>query len=175
MSDSTDYPATRTLSPEDFGVSIEERYFEDYVVGATYEYGYATLNEDEIIDFARRYDPQPFHVDRQFAATGPFGGIIASGFHTNAVFMRMFADHYLSRVASLGSPGFDELRWTLPVRPGDELRLRTIIVEARPSRSKADRGLVRTRAELLNQDDALIMGLSIMNLLQRRPVNVLSQ
>jgi acyl dehydratase len=159
---------SRTLSSDDFRVPIDDRYFEDYRPAAVYEYGYLTVTEAEILEFARRFDPQPIHIDPGFAATGPFGGLIASGWHTASMMMRLFADHYLSRVASLASPGIDELRWPAPVRPGDQLRLRTTIVEARPSRSKADRGLVRTRGELINQDDRIVLDLVAMNLLARR-------
>jgi acyl dehydratase len=160
--------ATRLLSEADFAVPIEVRYFEDYQAGAVYEYGYASVTEAEILAFARQFDPQPIHVEPAFAATGPFGGLIASGWHTGGIFMRLFADHYLSRVASLASPGIDELRWATPVRPGDTLRLRATVLETRVSRSKPDRGLVRTRGELLNQDDGSALSLIAMNLLRRR-------
>jgi acyl dehydratase len=160
---------TRTLSEADFAVPIEDRYFEDYQPGAVYEYGYATVTEAEILAFARQFDPQPIHIDPAFAASGPFGGLIASGWHTAGILMRLFADHYLSRVASLASPGIDELRWAVPLRPGDTLRLRATIVEARVSRSKPDRGLVRTRGELLNADDGAVLSLLAMNLILRRP------
>jgi acyl dehydratase len=159
---------TRTLSDADFVTPIEDRYFEDYRVDAIYEYGYAIVDETEMIEFAKRFDPQPIHVDEQFAASGPFGGLIASGWLTGGIFMRLYADHYVSRVASLASPGLDELRWSTPVRAGDSLRLQTTILEARRSRSKPDRGLVRTRAELLNQDDASALSLIAMNLLALR-------
>jgi len=149
-------------------VPIEDRYFQDYQAGAIYEYGYATVAEEEILAFAQRFDPQPFHADPQLASDGPFGGLIASGWHTAGIFMRMFADHYLSRGASLGSPGVDELRWATPVRPGDTLRLRTKIIETRQSRSKPDRGLVHTRAELLNQDDRTVLSLTAINILRLR-------
>jgi acyl dehydratase len=160
--------ATRTLSAEDFTAAIGARYFEDYRAGAVYEYGYATLDEAELLAFARRFDPQPIHADAAAAAAGPFGGLIASGWHTGAILMRLFADHYLSRVASLASPGIDELRWPAPVRPGDTLRLRTTIAETRRSRSKPDRGLIFTHAELLNQDDRRVLSLTAMNLLKLR-------
>jgi len=159
---------TRTLSAEDFTTAIGARYFEDYQAGAVYEYGYATVDQEELLAFARRFDPQPIHADAAFAAAGPFGGLIASGWHTSAILMRLFADHYLSRVASLASPGIDELRWPAPVRPGDTLRLRTTIAETRRSRSKPDRGLVFTHAELLNQDDRCVLSLTAMNLLRLR-------
>lgn len=160
--------STRALGP-DFAAPIDDRYFEDYTAGAVYEYGHVTVSEAEILEFARRFDPQPIHVDPDFAATGPFKGIIASGWHTGSLMMRLFADHFLSRVASLASPGLDELRWPAPVRPGDVLRLRVTILEARPSRSKPDRGIVRTRAELLNQDDQPVLSTLPTNLLHRRP------
>jgi acyl dehydratase len=160
--------ATRTLSDGDFAVGIDDRYFEDYAAGAVYEYGYASVSEADIIAFAERFDPQPIHTDAQFAAAGPFGGLIASGWHTASLAMRMVVDHYLSRVASLASPGVDELRWPAPVRPGDSLRLRTTILETRRSRSKPDRGLVRTHVELLNQHGQIVLSLAAMNLIGLR-------
>jgi acyl dehydratase len=160
--------STRTLSDGDFAAPIEDRYFEDYVPGAVYEYGYVTVTEAEIIDFARKFDPQPIHVDPEFAAHGPFGGLIASGWHTAGIMMRMLVDHFLSRNASLGSPGLDELRWPAPVRPGDSLRLRATVVEARRSRSKPDRGLVRTQSELFNQDHEAVLRVTATNILRAR-------
>ena len=159
---------TRPLTESDFAVGAAERYFEDYAAGAVYEYGYASVTEAEIIAFAERFDPQPIHVDATFASNGPFGGLIASGWHTMGIAMRLIVDHYLSEVASLASPGVDELRWPAPVRPGDSLRLRTTIVETRRSASKPDRGLVRTRVELLNQHDQTVLSLVAMNLLLLR-------
>jgi acyl dehydratase len=159
---------TRTLSEADFTAPIEDRYFEDYQAGAVYEYGWTSVTEQEIIAFARQFDPQPIHIDPAFAASGPYGGLIASGWHTAGILMRLLADHYLSRVASLGSPGIDELRWATPLRPGDSLRLRTTIVETRRSRSKPDRGLVRTHAQLLNSGDGCPLSLLAMNLLTLR-------
>jgi acyl dehydratase len=159
---------TRVLSDSDFTVGVEARYFEDYQAGAVYEYGYASVSEAEIIAFAERFDPQPIHLDARFAGRGPFGGLIASGWHTAGIAMRLIVTHYLSQVASLASPGVDELRWPTPVRPGDSLRLRATIVQARRSRSEPDRGLVRTRAELLNQHDQTALSLVAMNLLRLR-------
>jgi acyl dehydratase len=159
---------TRTLSHEDFPVPAEDRYFEDYVPGAVYEYGYVTVSEAEILEFARAYDPQPIHVDPEFAAQGPFGGLIASGWHTAAIGMRLIVGHYLSKVASIASPGIDELRWPAPLRPGDTVRMRITIVEARRSRSKPDRGLVRTHAEMITQNGETVLTLTAMNLLRAR-------
>lgn len=168
MQQGTTPPSTRTLSDDDFAVPIDDRYFEDYVQGAVYEYGYVTVTEAEILDFARKFDPQPIHVDPQFAAAGPFGGLIASGWHTTGIMMRMLVDHCLSWVASLASPGIDELRWPAPVRPGDSLRLRCTFVETRRSQSKPDRGLVRTQAQLINQNDELVLTLTAMNIIRAR-------
>jgi len=160
--------ATRTLSDDDFAAPIDDRYFEDYEPGAVYEYGYVTVTEAQILDFARTFDPQPIHVDPEYAARGPFHGLIASGWHTAGIMMRMLVDHYLSRIASLGSPGLDELRWPAPVRPGDSLRLRATVVEVRRSRSKPDRGLVRTQSELINQNDEVVLQVTAMNILRAR-------
>jgi acyl dehydratase len=148
---------------------LEDRWFADYKPGAVYEYGHATLTEDELLDFARKFDPQPMHTDPAYAAAGPFGGLIASGWHTAGLMMRLLADNYLSKVASLASPGVDELRWPHPVRAGDVLRLRVEVVEARESRSKPDRGIVRTKAELLNQDDVVVMSMLAVNMVAKRP------
>ncbi len=151
-----------------FATTIDDRYFDDYVVGATYEFGDIEINEEEIIEFADRYDPQAIHTDPAAAATGPFGGLIASGWQTGGLMMRLFVDHYLSRVASIASPGIDELRWHKPVRPGDRLSLRVTVVEVLPSRSKPDRGIVRSLIEVLNQDREIVMSMIAMNMLLRR-------
>jgi acyl dehydratase len=162
-------PAARSLLDTDFAAPITDRWFEDYAPDTTYEYGYRTVTEGEILDFASRFDPQPIHTDPVFAAHGPFGGLIASGWHSGSILMRLYADHYLSRVASLASPGINELRWSTPLRPDDVLRLRATVVEVRPSQRKPDRGVVVTRAELLNQEDDSPVSLLFMNILRRRP------
>jgi acyl dehydratase len=160
---------TRSLGPADFTAPIEDRWFSDYVVGAQYEYGHLDVREEEILRFAEQFDPQPIHIDGGFAAQGPFGGLIGSGWHSAGLAMRLIADHYLSKVASLASPGVDELRWKVPLRAGDRVRLRATVLEARPSRSKPDRGLVVTQVELLNQDDGVPISFRAMNLLAVRP------
>jgi acyl dehydratase len=159
---------TRALAA-DFSAPSGDRWFEDYAAGAVYEYGYLTVSEAEILEFAGKFDPQPIHVDAAFAAAGPFGGIIGSGWHSAGLAMRLIADHYLSRVASLASPGVDELRWQVPLRPGDTVRLRTTIAETRPSRSKPDRGLVITQCELINADGGVPVAFRALNFLSRRP------
>jgi len=157
------------VNEDDFEVPIDQRYFEDYRVGAVHRYGATLVDEAEVIAFATKFDPQNIHVDPEAAARGPFGGLIASGWHTAAMMMRLFADNYLSRVASLASPGIDELRWTRPVRPGDTLDIRVTILEANVSRSKPDRGVVRTLIEVLNQNGELVMSCKAINLLRCRP------
>jgi acyl dehydratase len=162
-------PMTTSALGPDFAAPIDDRWFEDYAPGAVYEYGSVTLDEASILAFAREFDPQPFHVDPAGAVDGPFGGLIASGWHTAGVMMRLLADHFISKPASLASPGVDELRWRLPVRPGDSLRVRTSILEARPSRSTPDRGVVRTLVEVLNQRHEVVMSVVPVNLLRTRP------
>jgi acyl dehydratase len=156
------------MATDGFAVPVGDRYFEDYTAGTTHEYGGLTVSETEIIDFASQYDPQSFHVDPVAAKDGPFGGLIASGWHTVALMMKLFAEHYLSTVASLGSPGVDELRWLKPVRPGDRLRLRVHVLETRPSRSDPGRGVVRTLAELVDDDGAEVLRVTVVNLLRTR-------
>ena len=160
---------TCLLSEHDLPAPIDDRWFEDYVVGASYDFGSVTVSEDDIVGFARQYDPQPIHTDPAWAAEGPFHGLIASGIQTVAVVMRMYVDHYISRVASLASPGVDELRWVRPLRPGDELRMRVTVAAARVSASKPERGLVHTKVEGFNQDDEPVVGFVAMNFLARRP------
>lgn len=156
---------------EDFPTPRSNRWFEDYTAGDVREYGSIALTEEEIVQFAMTYDPQRMHVDPQWAQTGPFQGLIASGIQTIGVFMRLYADHYLTTCGSLASPGVDEVRWTKPVRPGDALRLRTETLETRPSRSKPDRGLIVTHCELLNQDDDVVLSQRVMNLVAVRPTD----
>jgi acyl dehydratase len=157
------------VTPSSFPVPPDQRFFEDYEAGRSYEFGTITVSEGEIIEFARRFDPQDFHIDPQKAAASRFGGIIASGFHTVSLAMRLFVDHYISHVASLASPGVDEIRWPNPLRPGDTLRIRVTILDARPSRSKADRGIVRSYVEAMNQRDELVLSMIVVSFIGRRP------
>ena len=153
---------------QDFNTPIQERYFEDYLPGSAYSYGSITVTEADILRFAAEFDPQDIHTDPEAADSGPFKGLIASGWHTASVMMRLYADHYVSKVASLASPGIDELRWIRPVRPGDSLSIRTTVKRARPSRTKPDRGIVHTDVEVLNQNGETVLTLTAMNLLLRR-------
>jgi acyl dehydratase len=147
---------------------MTDRFFEDYVPGSVHELGTISISESDIVEFARRYDPQPFHIDPEAARHTQFGGLIASGWQTAGLMMRLAVDRYLSDVASLASPGVDELRWTQPVRPGDALSVRATVLEARPSMSKPDRGLVRTLFEVRNQRGEIVMTVKGMNMLKRR-------
>ena len=156
------------LPATDFAAPIDARWFEDYVPGTVVAYGPIAVDAGDIVDFARRFDPQPFHVDAEAVAAGPFGGLIASGWHTASLMMRLLVEHYLSRVASLGSPGVDELRWLQPVRPGDLLSLRVTVADARRSRSKPDRGVVESQIEVLNQHDAVVMTVRALTLMRCR-------
>jgi acyl dehydratase len=151
-------------------VPLKERWFEDYAVGESFELGDEPITEQEIIEFARRYDPQPFHIDPAAAAATHFGGLVASGWMTTAVSMRVMCQHFISPRASMGSPGIDELRWLLPVRPGDRLRVRVEVLGCVPSKSKPDRGVVTMRQEVLNQNAQVVMSLKTLAMLKRRPI-----
>ena len=144
-----------------------DRRFEDYPVGAVFEFGSISLTEPEIIAFAKQFDPQDMHTDPVVAAAGATKGIIASGWHTVSAMMRMLADRYLPK-NGLPSPGIDELRWPNPVRPGDVLRLRITVTDARLSRSKPDRGLVFALVEMLNQRDEVVLTMKPINLIRTR-------
>jgi acyl dehydratase len=152
----------------DQATQSKPRYFEDFPVGAVFEFGSVTVTEPEIIAFARQFDPQTMHTDPVAAAKGPTDGLIASGWHTVALMMRMYAKHYLPE-NGLPAPGVDEVRWLRPVRPGDTLRMRVTIVEARVSQSKPDRGVIRPFSELLNQLDEVVLTMRPINLIRRRP------
>lgn len=156
------------MTTADFAVPINERYFEDYVSGSTFEYGQISISADEIIEFAKRFDPQPIHTDPEKAERGPFKGLIASGWHTAGVMMRLLADHFISQVASMASPGVDEIRWMIPVRPGDTLSIRVTVLETKRSRSKPDRGIVRSLVEVMNQNGEVVMSLKPVSIVRCR-------
>jgi acyl dehydratase len=151
-----------------FTVPLLERHFEDYVPGIVGEYGAEHMSEESIVAFAAAFDPHRMHLDPLEALAGPFGGLIASGWHTTAVMMRIMVDNYLNERTSLGSPGVDELRWRRPVRSGDILSARFTVLTARVSASKPDRGLVRTRIEVHNQAGELVMSQVMLNFIRRR-------
>lgn len=145
------------------------RYFEDFRPGEAIELGSRNVTETEIIAFARDYDPQSFHLDAAAAKASIFGGLVASGWHVAAMFMRLFVEGLLKESSVLASPGVDALRWLKPVKPGDRLTARITVREAVPSRSKPDRGLVRHFCEVLNQDGETVMTMETLALFGRRP------
>ena len=146
-----------------------ERYFDDFAPGERFETAGTTLTESMLLDFAYRYDPQPFHLDVHAARQSVYEGLIASGFQTLVHAYRMFISQGVFAACSMGSPAMDEVRWAQPVRPGDTLRVAGAVREMRPSRSKPDRGFLRMDYRVLNQDDVAVMTFSITHMLARRP------
>jgi acyl dehydratase len=144
-------------------------YWEDIKVGDRVEMGKHTFGEDEIISFARQFDPQPFHTDPVAAKESFFGGLVASGWHTCAVGMRLTVDSHVNRSRSLGSPGLDNIRWLKPVRAGDTLTYARVVLESRPSGSRPDAGLVKSRWEASNQRGELVMTMEGWGMFGRRP------
>jgi acyl dehydratase len=147
---------------------MTDRYFDDFAIGERIVTQAVTLTESMIIDFALRYDPQPFHLDVEAARQSNYGGLIASGFQTLALGFRMVIETGVFRAASMGSPGFDELRWLKPVRPGDTLHTEIEVTEKRPSSSKSDRGILRIAYSIKNQKDEAVLTFLSMHLLKRR-------
>src|SRR5437870_13883157 len=144
------------------------RYFEDFKVGESLDLGRRSVSADEIVAFARQFDPQPFHVDEEAAKRSVFGGLIASGWQTCALAMRMMCDAYLLDAASAGSSGVENIRWILPVHPGDTLRVRLTVLEARVLQSKPHIGLVRNKWEMFNQTDEQVMHMEGYGMFLRR-------
>lgn len=132
-------------------------YYEDFEVGDVEEFGSYTVSKEEIVEFAEQFDPQPFHVDEEAAKQSPFGGLIASGWHTASLWMKLMVEHHYDDAASLGSPGVEEIQWTEPVRPGDTLSVRLEVAEKRPLESDPGRGLLTTDTAMFNQDDEIVM------------------
>jgi acyl dehydratase len=143
-------------------------WWEDFAVGSAWRYGPYSVTRDEVLDFARRYDPQPFHLDDAAAEASLFKKLSASGWHTCAMTMRMMCDGYLLRTASLGSPGLDNIKWHQPVYPGDVLHGAATVVEARPMNSKPHVGLIRLVYETRNQDDAVVLTMQGWGMTRRR-------
>ena len=148
---------------------MTKRCFEDFTPGWTFENGPRTLTAEEIIAFAREWDPQSYHTDPDAARASPYGGLIASGWQTAGVAMRLMCDGYLLETSCVGSPGIDEVRWLKPVRPGDALRFRSTVLEAAPSRTKPNRGTVTFRWEVINQDGDVVLSMIGKQLFLRRP------
>jgi acyl dehydratase len=153
---------------------VSDRYFEDFKIGERFLSGGMTLTEAGIIEFARQWDPQPFHTDVEFARKWTFGGLIASGLHTMAVTLKLWLEQGIFRASSLGSPGIGEVQFARPVRPGDTLRVVTDIVELRASASRPDRGISRIRQVTINQHGEQVMEQDTVVFLKRRPIAVAS-
>jgi acyl dehydratase len=147
----------------------QPRYWEDFAIGDEAVHGTYEVGEEEIVRFAREFDPQPFHVDAAAAAASPFGGLIASGWHTAAIYMGLFVRSELLASASLGSPGVENLRWLAPVRPGDVLTGRSRVVEARPSETNPSRGTIVGEHELVNQRGEIVFQMRARGFIARRP------
>jgi len=145
------------------------RYFEDFKPGEVIELGSRTITTDAIVAFAKEFDPQVFHTDEEAAKATIYGGLLASGWHTGSLMMRLLYEGLLRETVSLGSPGIDELRWLRPVRPGDTLAARMTVIESIASRSKPDRGIVRSLLEMRNQHGEVVMTIKGLSLLGRRP------
>ncbi len=143
-------------------------YFDDLPKGYTFETGTRTLTEDDIIAFARQWDPQSFHTDPEAAKASPYGGLIASGFHTLLTAFNLTLGANVWNEASMGSPGMDSVRWIRPVRPGDTLRVRIEVTSSTPSQSRPDRGRTGFRHTVLNQNDEVVMTYHCVNILARR-------
>jgi acyl dehydratase len=156
------------MTKNTFPATAEERYLEDYVEGEIHEFGPVTMTESEIMEFGKKFDPQVFHTDPVKARETVYGGLIASGWHTCSLFMRLFVENYLAGPASLGSPGVDELRWLNPVRPGDNLILRVTVHKVKPSKSKPDRGVLFSFCEMVNQKDEVVATMMALNLIRYR-------
>ena len=148
---------------------MDDRWFEDFEVGQRFVSQGVTFTEASIVDFATRYDPQRFHIDREAAARTHFGGLVASGFQTLALSFRMFFQLGVMRDSGMGAPGLEELRWTAPVRPGDTLHAEVEVIELIPSKSKADRGVVRMRYTTRNHRGETVMTMSVPQIVARRP------
>ena len=144
------------------------RAFEDFAVGQVHEIGSVTVDANEVVAFAERYDPQPFHLSEAGGAASPFGGLVASGWHTAAMFMRLYVDGLLRGSTSQGSPGVDALRWLAPVRPGTRLSGRVTVTDVRPSATRPDRGTVTLDCELVDEDGTVVLRFVARGLFGRR-------
>ena len=144
-------------------------YFEDVEVGSTERFGRYEVTRDEIVAYAREFDPQPFHLDEEAGRRSQFGGLIASGWHTGAMLIRMLCEHAIPGTASTGAIGFDDLKWLKPVRPGDVLSVETTVREKTVSRSRRDIGTVKIESRVLNQAGDAVMTLTSLVLYRRRP------
>ncbi len=145
------------------------RYFEDFQVGDVIDLGSTSASAEEIIAFAKQYDPQPFHIDPELAKQSAFGTLVASGWHSSALFMRLLVDGLLNDTISMGSPGVDEVRWRKPVHPDEILRGSLTIIESTASKSRPNMGIIRSSCELTNSEGEVVMSLKGLHFFGRRP------
>jgi acyl dehydratase len=148
---------------------MTERYLEDFAVGQVFNSARTRVDKEQIVAYAKQFDPQPFHLDDEAARKTPFQGLAASGWHTAGMTMRMMLDGEFKPVGGILGVGFDELSWPRPVRPGDELHAKSEILEVRPSKSRPDRGMLRVRTTTYNQKDEPVMAFTGNLLVPRRP------
>lgn len=149
--------------------AAEKLYWEDFPVGAEFKFGGKVVSREEIVDFATQFDPQGFHISDEAAAPSPFGGIIASGWHICAMTMRMICDEFLLRTAGLGSPGVENVRWKIPVRPHDTLHVQARVIESRPSSTRPEVGIIRWRWQVMNQRSECVTEIESTGMFGRRP------
>lgn len=161
-------PASMEPSAPGASPRVTRIYWEDFVVGQTREFGRYVVTREAVLEFARQFDPQPFHIDDAAAKHSLFGKLAASGWHTCAMAMRMMCDGYLLDAASLGSPGIEKLRWPNPVFPGDTLRMRSTVLASRPLASRPGVGIVHSRSEMLNQDGKVVLAMEGAGFFGRR-------
>ena len=147
------------------------RYLEDFAAGQTFNTGRHRVDKEQIIAFARQFDPQPFHTDEEAARQSPFGGLAASGWHTAGMTMRLMLDGEFRPAGGILGVGFDDLSWPRPVRPGDELRAKSEVLEVRPSKSRPDRGTIKVRTTTFNQNNEPVMIFTGNLLVPRRPMS----
>jgi acyl dehydratase len=147
---------------------MTKQYLEDYVVGQTYSSGRHRIDKEQIVTFAKQFDPQYYHLDEEAALKSPFKGLAASGWHTAAITMRLMVDGEFKPAGGILGVGFDQLSWSKPVRPGDELHVTSEVLEVRPSKSRSDRGTIRVRNTTFNQNDEAVQTFTANLLVPRR-------
>ena len=148
---------------------LSRQYFEDFVIGQVFNSGRLRVDKEAIVAFAREFDPQPYHIDEEAARESVFGELVASGWHTAALTMRLLVDSEFRPAGGILGVGFDELSWPRPVRPGDELQVRSEVLEARPSKSRPDRGMIRARNTTFNQNNEAVQIFTAKLIVPRRP------
>jgi acyl dehydratase len=150
------------------------QYLEDYAAGQIYRSGRHRVDKAQIVDFAKQFDPQPYHLDEEAAKNSPFKGLAASGWHTAAITMRLLVGGQFKPAGGILGVGFDQLSWPRPVRPGDELRVTSEVLEVRPSKSRPDRGLIRVQNTTFNQNDEPVQTFTANLIVPRRPASAAS-